>query len=308
MKKEYRNVTVVIRSAHERTETLCRKLILDQHVPEEQVFTIHEVPFSSALKKSFQIGLEENRTWTYCIDADVLLHPRSVKKMTEIAEKERKNVCEVQGFVMDKFFGGPRQAGNHLYRTALLDKIIECIPEEGVDIRPERYTLGKMAKMGYTWKSVPLIVGLHDHEQYYFDIYRKAYVYGIKHLDRAELLIKNWRKNAERDPDYQVALKAFSDSLFSTRKAFIDRSQELYGEKFQALDILEKEELDPQKITLQMVENIIQNWEYTELYFSYFPTRDTLDSNFTGFVNKIKRNYRKLGFVNLIKTGLRKVV
>lgn len=293
----FKGISVIIRSANERTEGLCKKLILDQGISENQLFIVKEVPFSAALKKSFETGLEQNRKWTYCIDADVLLQPESIQKMIDLAEKEKENVCEIQGFVMDKFFGGPRQAGNHLYRTSLLSKMIDNIPREGTDIRPERYALGKMAEQGYTWKSVPCIVGLHDEYQSYFDIFRKSFVHGVKHLDRAELLVKTWRQKCDKDPDFKVALKGFSDSIANTKSTYINSELPLYKEKFKDSGFEEKLPLKEDEYSLESIENTIKNWEYSDLYYYYFPDRDGLDMKQSATLHKVKRNIRRSGYI-----------
>lgn len=295
----HQNVTVIIRSAHERTESLCRKLIIEQGVPENQVHVVREIPFSKAMKRSFEIGLQENRKWTYCIDADVLMRPGSIKTMTESAEKEKSNVCEIQGFVIDKFFGGPRQAGNHLYRTSLLTEVIRCIPEEGTDIRPERYTLNEMRKAGYPWKKVHYVIGLHDHEQYHFDIYRKSFVHGKKHTEQAGLFIDLWREGSNTDYDFVVALRGLGDTLINRKDAFINIKQPLYQELYDLTGFQEKNDLDSNQYSLNEIENIINTWISPAIYYSYFPTRGGLDSKKIG--NGIKRNLKKIG---LIKTGL----
>lgn len=298
MKTESLNlITLIIRSVRERTEQLCKKLMIDQGVKEENIFVVNEVPFSAAMKKSFEIGINENKKWTFCIDADVLLGSGSIEKMIEYAEKQNENVCEIQGFVMDKFFGGPRQAGNHLYRTSLLEKVIECIPDEGVDIRPERYTLGRMKLKGYDWKIVPCIVGIHDAEQFNFDIYRKAFVYAIKHLDRAELLITNWREQYEHDPDFKVALKGFSDSINNTKSAFINCELPLYKEKFNESGFGEKQTLEMSGWTPEFIGQKINNWNYSDLYLAYFPGRDGLDNKRTASLKKVKRSIERRGYI-----------
>ncbi len=45
----FNDTTVIIRSAGERTEQLCKKLILEQGVPELQVFVVREVPCSATI-------------------------------------------------------------------------------------------------------------------------------------------------------------------------------------------------------------------------------------------------------------------
>ena len=60
-----------------------------------------------------------------------------LRKCSILAEQQAKKVCEVQGYVLDKFYVGPRTAGNHPYRTSLSPKMIENIQYEGEDGRPE---------------------------------------------------------------------------------------------------------------------------------------------------------------------------
>ena len=61
----FNTTTLIIHSADERTFQLCQKLILEQGVPETQVFVVQEVPFSAAMRKSFEIGISEGRKWTF---------------------------------------------------------------------------------------------------------------------------------------------------------------------------------------------------------------------------------------------------
>lgn len=289
------DVTIIIRSVRERTEELCKKLLLDQGISESQITIVREVPFSASMKKSFQIGIESGKRWTLCIDADVLSRPGSVKKMIELAEKQNNNISEIQGYMLDKFFGGVRRGGYHLYRSSLLPKVLTCIPSEGVDIRPETRTLKEMAKRGYPRAVVPYIVGTHDDEQYNFDIYRKAFVQAVKHLDRADLLVSHWKQNAEEDHDFKVALTAFSDSIRYTGETFINSDQELYKQKFEEAGFTEKKELDPDQISLQDIEKRVNQWESDEKYYDHYPNRQGLDNGRTVALRKIKQSIRNRG-------------
>lgn len=289
------DITIIIRSVRERTEQLCKKLLLEQGIPESHVTIVREVPFSASMKKSFEIGIENGNKWTLCVDADVLPRPGSVQNMIELAEDQNKNICEVQGYILDKFFGGVRRGGFHLYRTALLPKVLECIPSEGVDIRPESRTLKEMAKRGYPRADVPYIVGTHDDGQYNFDIYRKAFVQAIKHLDRADLLISHWKKSAETDNDFKIALTAFSDSIRYTGEAYINSDQDLYKKKFEETGFTEKEELDPNSVSLQDIENRISQWDTDDNYYNHYPNSQGLDSTGKVALRKIKHSFRKRG-------------
>jgi len=268
-----KSTTLIIRSAGERTLELCKKLILELGLPEEQVFVVQEVPFSASMRKSFEIGISQGLKWTFCVDADVLLRPGSIAHMVREAEKQAENVCEIQGLVMDKFFGGPRPAGNHLYRTSLLPEVIKRIPEEGVNIRPEHHTLQCMANDGFLWIQIPYIVGTHDDEQYNFDIYRKCFVQGVKHLYLADLFVSLWKQNIGQDKDFLVALQAFSDSIKYSGVLFINSKQTVYLEGFRQSGISEKAVLNTAHFSLDVIEQTIQNWEEPPEYKTYFPNR-----------------------------------
>jgi hypothetical protein len=295
------NATIIIRSVGERTEQACKKLILEQGVKEEDVFVVREVPFSASMKRSFKIGIEQEKEWAFCIDADLLLRPRSIQKMIQFAESQKENVCEVQAFVLDKFFAGPRQAGNHLYRTSLLPEVLKRIPEEGTDIRPESYTLAKMKKDGYPFVKFPEIIGTHDDEQYNFDIYRKAFVQAVKHLDRAELLVTHWKNNLNHDPDYAVALQAFSDSIKNTTEVFINHEQNLYKEMFQQAGYLEKDPINLTLFTPESIERRIKTWTVPELYYKHHIKSQGLDSKVQSVKRRMISSIKRRG---IYRTGI----
>jgi len=273
------DATIVIRSANERTEPLCKKLILEQGVKEENLFIVREVPFSESMHKSFKIGINNRLPWTFCVDADVLLRPGSIEYMLKIADKQKNKVCEIQGMMLDKFFGGPRPVGIHLYRTSLLPEVLKRIPREGIDIRPEHYTLNKMKEDGFPWIKIPYIVGIHDEEQYNFDTYRKCFVHGVKHLHYVKLFVEIWKSKKEDDHDFRVALQALADCIINTETVFINKDQSLYKRLFQNNGFHEKAELDLNNYSLQKIESIITNWKEPDIYMEKFPTRWGLDKS-----------------------------
>lgn len=265
--------SIIVRSVNERTEQLCCELILAQGVPKDHLFLIHESPFSAALKKTFTIGIGANLPWTYCVDADVLLRPGAIENMIGIAEQQNPNICEIQGYVLDKFFGGPREGGIHLYRTSLLRSVSEQIPEEGVNIRPEFHTLESMTRMGYPYKQIPFLAGLHDFEQFYSDIYRKCFVQAHKHLRQTDLFLGVWRAGAPTDLDYQVALKGFAAGIEHFSKVFIDVNQEFF-KNVENLPLAEKSrDLTISDIGLEQIETIINNWVEPDIYGEKFPDK-----------------------------------
>lgn len=263
------DVMVIIRSADERTESVCRKLIQEQGVPISNILTIKDAPFSATLRKSLETGIERGLPWTLCIDADVLLRPGSISNLLRRAKQQPDSVCEIQGHVLDKFFGGPRPAGNHLYRTSLLPLAVKCIPPEGESIRPETHALNTMKAHGFPWISFPDIVGLHDYEQYHRDIFRKAFVQAHKHQHLCELFLSIWRKHAFADPDYIIALKGFAKGVEHCGGVLIDVRQKEYRDLFAELNIREKSDIPPDIVSSDFIEKIIDNWTEPELHTVY---------------------------------------
>jgi len=272
-------VSVIIRSAGERTEQLCKKLIIEQGVSPENLCIVNEAPFSAALKTTFELGIERDLKWTLCIDADVLLRPGAVKNMIVLAEQQDEKVCEIQGFILDKFIGGPRIAGNHLYRTSVLSKALENIPPEGLDIRPEHNTLQALAAIGYPWIQVPYLVGIHDFEQYYKDILRKCFIHAHKNLDLTELFLPIWREKAISDMDYAVALHGFASGVEYYGEVYINSKQELYQALVSKFQQKEKQALALEKYSLASIEEIINNWVAPNLYREKSPTKFGLDAD-----------------------------
>ncbi len=297
------SATVIIRSVGERTEDLCRKIILNQGVPESNIFIVREVPFSAAMKKSFEVGIDHGLTWTLCVDADILLREDTIYKMIKAANKQRDNVCEIQGFVLDKFFGGVRQAGQHLYRTSLLPKVIKAIPAEGDNIRPETHALNMMKKMGFPWRTIALLTGLHDFEQYNRDILRKSIVHSHKHLNWMEVFVPYWKEMAKTDCDYDVALSGLAAGIMNYEKVFINVEQPIYHELFLKANIKEKPKLCAGSYNINEVERIISQWQEPEEYISRYSNINGLDIiRAEVMIQKsklgtIKRKTAELGFI-----------
>jgi hypothetical protein len=299
--KFWTNITVIIRCAGERTLNVCKELIIEQGIPTNQIFETHTVPFSKALKLAYQIGIKESRKYTLCIDADVLMHNTAIEDLYNEFEKLDQNICEVQGLVMDKFFGGPRPAGNHMYRTALLENALKCIPEEGTDIRPEFHTLNQMAYLGYPWVEIPLLLGLHDEEQWQRDIYRKCYVQGSKHLHLTDLFIPYWKRMAQFDLDYKTALSAFTHSLSNDQKLYINKNLDIYKQGFNSIGVKEKESLPNNSITGREILLKLNTIICAKEYLTKFPTQHGLKERELVFHYGIKTKYKKWTEKELIK-------
>ena len=198
-------VTVIVRCAGERTAGLCRELLTGQ-IPDEQITCIQETPFSRAVQRTFEIGLEAGRKWTLAIDADVLVHKSAVVDLLKIAEQLPDHVFEFEGQVFDRLFYGPRDGGPHVYRTSMLTKALTIACREETVHRPEFHVIKEMEAAGYPQVKHDIILGLHDFEQSYQDLYRKGFVHAQKHVAVLQYLEPMWRRLAEHEQDFVAAV------------------------------------------------------------------------------------------------------
>jgi hypothetical protein len=257
----YNDLIVVIRSVGERTEAACRNL-LSQKVPEDQIITVSNAPFSATLADSYRVGIERGLQWTLCIDADVLVRPDAISKLLTMARDLPPEVCEIQGMVLDKFFGVPRPAGNHLYRTSLLPKALELLLQDEKNIRPEFYTLNRMVELGHPWVEVPFVMGLHDHEQYYKDIFRKSYVLARKFQDHIHLLVEYWRRMVQNDNDYKVALYGLASGISDGSNVHVDiRHNYGFSKWMDTEEWKEKCSLEHSQITPEWIKRTLAEWK-----------------------------------------------
>jgi hypothetical protein len=199
------DLLVVIRSAGERTKGLCELLVREQ-VSVERIIVIAERPFSKAICRAYEIGIDFGLPWTLCLDADMLLLDNSIFSIRQLAEQQPKDVFGITGNVADKFYGGRKSGGPHLYRTCLLEKALPLVPDAEAALRPETYVKEAMKAQGHSWATTPTVFALHDYEQFYSDIFRKMVVRANKSNPMVNTLLKRAKLMAQRDNDFLVAM------------------------------------------------------------------------------------------------------
>ena len=268
------DLTIIIRSSDERTTDFC-KFLIKQQIPYNNIFLIKKSPFSAAIKEGFELGIKNERKWTLCIDADVLVTQNGITQLVENAEKSTENIFEVQGLVLDKFFPIKRPAGNHLYRTSLMEKALFHIPEEGTSLRPESDMLNRMAENGHPWKQTGILIGTHDFEQNYNDIYRKCFLQAHKHKHLLREAESYWSSIKKSDMDFQVALWGALSGKIYNGTVLIDKNF-LATEAKDALAIMgvkEKKPIATSKFSSSLVTKILKNYDPNSKIHSDFQQR-----------------------------------
>jgi hypothetical protein len=239
-------VHLVIRSAGERTASVCKRLAQLQGIRDKDITVVREVPFEAALRATYLTGLNAGKKWTATLDADVLLAEDSIAALLWDAEQMPSSYAQIEGRIFDKVTGIYRQAGHRIYRTSCLSFALEKIPALGTEIRPEFFVLQQLGQSGSPSRRVERLVGLHDFEQYYGDLYRKALLHSKKHASFVPRFLERCAMHMQADLDFAVILKGIQDGLLYSGSMAIDRRQfsdSVVGSALSELDLKEKREI-----------------------------------------------------------------
>lgn len=237
----------VVRTVGERTEKVCVELVRRQKAGAERISILREGTHVGAIEKTFQIGLKSEADWLIAIDADMLFLPDAVSKIRDEISLCDPDVFVIHPAIFDKLYRMKRW-GVTAYRMSMLEDLYT----EFMKLRNKPHTkiegaaikeLRKRNKKAIFSRNVAAI---HDYEQYYKDLYRKAYLNAIRNPG-TRVAGKQWRKWAKHDPDYLVILLGYEDAL--TEKRTLTNSvndfdvKELQG-KIKSLGLEEKEPLE----------------------------------------------------------------
>jgi len=236
---------VIVRAAGERTADYCCKELARQ-TSDDLVERIELSPFWRTLREGLERGLKSGAAWVMMCDADIIPSPDAVTHVRGWIKEADAKVGVLSGMVQDKLFGGIRFGGIRLYRASVIPDMLELMPPEGETVRPESSALHRLAERGWRHETVTELVGLHDYEQYYRDIYRKAFLHMQKHDYVAERFIPLWKKLAANDVDYRVALGGAASAILELGDVDCDVSHSAYRpeEVLQRLSLEEKDTLN----------------------------------------------------------------
>lgn len=218
---------VVVREAGERTADACCAELVRQ-VGADRVSRVSLTPFWSTLREGLRQGHASGADWVMSVDADVLPTEDAVARVTEWATRSAADVGVLSGMIQDKFMAGIRYGGIRLYRSEIIPKVLDLIPVQGETVRPESTALTRLVAEGWRHELVPELVGLHDYEQYYRDIYRKAFLHMRKHGARAARFLELWLAHAAGDEDFRVALAGAADAWLWPADVDCDASHTVY--------------------------------------------------------------------------------
>lgn len=179
--------------------------------------------------------MERGKTWTIEIDADILLRPEGILQLLQTASQRPGNSFFHFGMVFDKLTNSFRSAGNKILRTKHLPVAMELLPEIIDEVRPDTFIRKEMAKKGYHYYRDVCLIGIHDFEQHYFDLFRKGYLQGVKNRDKLEKFINNWPEGWQNDADYLALTGGMT--LGKNHERMLPLNPEYYLDKFEVWKI-----------------------------------------------------------------------
>ena len=301
---------VVVRSSYERTEIACYQSIISQGIDEQNIKFAHETPFFKSLERSFEIGIESKKDWLVCVDADVILKKDVIRRLLIKAAKFDSKIFEFQTYVLDYLFGGPRVGGIHLYRCDLLPKALEMLTECSEELRPEACIIRKMNSVGFSFKQTKILIGLHDYQQDYDDLYRKAYFHTIKHDYLKEYFKNFWVNESGDDTDFEVALLGLRDADAANNSLYFATTKSTSFDKFKQYNYSRKSKICKDEQWTQYTVKKINEWYPSELYSKKFPDMagylDFFDTD--GLKNIIYLYPKKIRTPQLISVFIRSII
>ncbi|MBJ7574395.1 hypothetical protein [Luteimonas sp. MC1828] len=254
------NAVFIVRSVGERTEQACIASLAAAGVPEHSVRVVNEAPFSQALVRSFELGVESGCKWTFCVDADMVFRGGAIATLLARAETLGNSDLGLNSLILDKFTISIRTAGVHLYRSEHLPRALELLRISSASIRPETALKQAMAREGHAWHLLPFVSGVHDFEQGFEDIFRKSYVHANKHLLHLPRLLPLWRELSVEDPDFRVAIEGAAFGIRERQSVTIDKRLKHVNEAWCSLGIAEKAPLQLKTLDPSAIDALLNGW------------------------------------------------
>lgn len=213
-------IGVIIRSVGERTENLCVEAVTRET---DQVDLVKNVyPFTEAVRRMIRIAEEKKYEHYLGLDADVILKPGWLQRITEDV-KSMKDFFKIEYGIMDRFIRGTAFFGVHIYNSAYNFKMLRALTGTVNTSKPEG-NIRHVIKKDHV--QIPEPIGYHGFEQWKRDIFNrwalralrnpealKRYGLFIGELDKEEKLAKMGWDYGMRNRDQMRHLLDYRNKL-----------------------------------------------------------------------------------------------
>ncbi|MFA5703780.1 MAG: hypothetical protein WC982_09735 [Advenella sp.] len=216
------DVRIIVRTVGERTADECiRRASLEGDVDVISGCT----PFFRVLEETYKLGSTYDQEWVPVVDGDVLLTEGKITAAVKVLSEMNGVFC-LDGKTDDKILNMKRRAGIHIYRRDLMEAALQYVTES---IKPETRARQAM-ELNHAARTYvgDIVFGLHDYEQYYRDLYRKAYLQVKKLGGKIGRVKKKYPMWAQNDDDYKAILAGHIAGTERRYKHVFDAAQ-YYG-------------------------------------------------------------------------------
>lgn len=213
MVKKPKPFLIIIRASGERTVDNLKQQLERTKKPIDVIVVLDsKVSFEKKMEEGFKEALGHKTNFTLFIDGDILVKSDFIKKIKKITFLLNPNDLGFGIRLWDRFYNCPKFRGAHIYRTNLLQKALNYIPDEGLQLRPETYVKKRMQEEGYLWRNniSNYIGGIHDFFQIPQDIYYKFLIRSKRSPEDISVLEELFRKKNYLN-DFKIALKGLED-------------------------------------------------------------------------------------------------
>jgi hypothetical protein len=185
-------------------------------------------------------------------------------RLLQLVKSEAYMAFCFQALVYDKLIPIRRPAGIHIYDNKLALEGIEHIPGKGESLRPESYMTSSMAEEGHKTLQTPFLIGLHDFEQSYKDLFKKSMLHSNKHSDVLRACEAFWHEQKDTDPDYAMVLDGCMAGKLLNEQIRIDKNfwKERTAAYLEMIGIDEKPELE---ISQQKIDKLKRQFEQRKI-------------------------------------------
>lgn len=233
-------ISVIQRHCQERTQSV----YLNSYKGFELVRTVTGGDLFAVTKKCLQHSSCMGTDWTLFVNADIRLYDDCIQGICEELKKvDMENTYQVGFAVDDRFLSWPIY-GVFAHNNMYVESCYRWFQKHGANgIRAESNNIFKyLEEKNLGLCHTKLVVGSHDYEQWYRDVYDKFLVLGVRYRECTDAFIEllKRRKHETNNFDIVVALYALKESLNLGSECYVRRGIQDFGKVLDYLGIEEK--------------------------------------------------------------------
>ena len=225
-----RDTLVIVRTVGERTTDACLRAVRPQVTPRNlRVLSVR--PFPRSVVQGFRTAAREQPEWVFTLDADTILVHDAIARLRTLCDHAEPEVFHVKGLLLCRVYGGAQPRGFHAFRGSMLPEALGHLDAVENTTRPETSVVRRMEAAGHPSRFYAEILGIHDFEQRFSDLFHKLRSRARRAGD-LERLRSRLQSLTDLHDDFRAASWGLEDGI-----RFPDSSDDEALARFEALRI-----------------------------------------------------------------------